>query len=205
MADTADATRPHDVRDPAAFLQLMQLEREAVRIFLNQPLFVPGLLQVPGYAKEMIGRVAGLEPDSVELAERVEVRAGRVEAFHQRLQGPNPPEIWVAIDEGVVRRTVGGPDVMREQLAYLAAVAKFDTVHLAVIPFGYGAHAGLGGSFEVHEPASGDAAVFFEGAHADYIVGADPEVARRHRAAVQHMVASGVDARPLLEQLAGAL
>ncbi|MEV0134914.1 DUF5753 domain-containing protein [Dactylosporangium sp. NPDC050688] len=205
MADTADATRAHDVRDPAPFAQLMQLEREAARIFLNQPLFVPGLLQVPGYAKEMIGRIAGLEPDSAELAERVKIRAGRAEAFHQRLQGPTPPQIWAAIDEGVIRRTVGGPDVMREQLTHLAAVAKFDTVHLAVIPFDHGAHAGLGGSFEVHELANGDATVFFEGAHADDIVGADPEVARRYRAAVQRMVESGVDARALLEQLAGAL
>jgi hypothetical protein len=202
MADTRDAAGTHDVRDPAAFGQLMQLEREATHIFLNQPLFLPGLLQVASYASAMIGKITGLDSsDPEELRERVRVRMQRAEGLQKRLQSDAPPHVWAAIDEGVVRRAA----VMREQLAHLATVAEFDTVHLTVIPFSHGPYAGLGGSFEVHELANGDASVFFEGAHADELVESDPAVARRYRDSVKRMVQSGVDARALLRTISGDL
>lgn len=205
MGFTGDMTRTRDVRDPSAFTQLLELERQATRIYLNQPLFVPGLLQVPGYATQMISRVAGLEAGDPQLQERVKVRTQRAETLLKRLQSDTPPHIWAALDEGVVRRAVGGVAVWREQLAHLATIAKFKTVHLAIIPFSQGAHPGLGGSFEVHELANGDGAAFFEGAHADEFVDSDPTVAQRYRETVKHMVETGVDARKLLETISGAL
>ncbi|MEV4507484.1 DUF5753 domain-containing protein [Dactylosporangium sp. NPDC049525] len=194
----ADATRTHDVRDPAPFDRLTKVEPQAAQIFLNQPLFFPGLLQTRAYATAMISSVVGLELDSPELHDRVDARAQRAETLHARLQSDAPPHIWAAIDEGVVRRVVGGAAVWQEQLNHLVAMAKFDTVHLAIIPFDHGAHPGLGGSFEVHELPNGDASVFFEGAYADELIETDQDLARRHRGKVQRMVESGVDARELL-------
>jgi hypothetical protein len=182
----------------------MKLEQEATQIFLNQPLFVPGLLQVAGYAAEMISRIAGLKPGDPELTNRVNVRMQRADAFEKRLQGTTPPHLWAAIDEAVLRRVVGGPEVMREQLDHLITMSEMDTVHLGIIPLNYGAHVGLGGSFEVHEVASGEASVFFEGAPADEIVGTDQARARRYRETMETMMASalsGAEARALLETI----
>jgi Domain of unknown function (DUF5753) len=202
MVSTGDSVEMYDVRGPSAFDQLMKLEQEATQIFLNQPLFVPGLLQVAGYAAEMISRIAGLKPGDPELTNRVNVRMQRADAFEKRLQGTTPPHLWAAIDEAVLRRVVGGPEVMREQLDHLITMSEMDTVHLGIIPLNHGAHVGLGGSFEVHEVASGEVSVFFEGAPADEIVGTDQALARRYRETMETMMASavsGAEARALLE------
>jgi transcriptional regulator with XRE-family HTH domain len=54
------------------------------------------------------------------------------------------------LDEAVLRRPVGGPDVMREQLARLVEVGHRPNVAIQVVPFGAGAHEGLrGGAFVV--------------------------------------------------------
>ncbi|WP_327006917.1 DUF5753 domain-containing protein [Dactylosporangium sp. NBC_01737] len=205
MTYTGNATGAHDVRDWGAFTRLLELEPKATQIFLNQPLFLPGLLQVPGYAAEMIGHILGLKPGSPELAERVQVRTERGEAFQKRLRSSSPPHLWAAIDEAVVRRKVGGADVMRAQLDHLVAMTEFKTVHLAIIPLDHGAHAGLGGSFEVHELGNGDASVYFEGSHDDVLVGDKPELARRCRETVKSMVSSGSDARAVLEAISSSL
>jgi uncharacterized protein DUF5753 len=194
--------RRYNIRGADAFNRLMRLEQQATEIFLNQPLFVPGLLQVAGYATEVISRVAGLKSGDLGLADRVNVRVRRAEAFLERLRGTAPPHLRVVIDEAVLQRTVGGPGVMREQLDHLVAMSKLDTVDLAIIPLSYGAHVGLGGSFEVHEVAGGEAAVFFEGV-TDEIVGNDSDLVQRCRMVAETLMAaavSGAQARAVLFQ-----
>jgi Domain of unknown function (DUF5753) len=208
MVSTGNPVKMYDFRGPDAFDQLMKLEQEATRIFLNQPSFLPGVLQIAGYAAAMISAVVGLKPGDPELADRVNVRMRRAEAFAKRLHGTEPPHLWAPIDEAVLRRAVGGPAVMQEQIDRLIAISTQDAIHLAIIPFGHGAHAGLGGAFEVHEVASGEASVFFEGAHADEIVGSDQALARRYRQTVESMMASGAsgaEARALLETIKSEL
>jgi hypothetical protein len=208
MMSTGNPVQADGGRYLAPLNQLIKLEQEATRMYLNQPLFVPGLLQVPGYAREMISRTTGLEPGDPALTERVKVRTQRAENFAKRLEGTDPPQLWAVIDEAVLRRTVGGAAVMRDQLEHLVAVSKLDAVHLAVVPLGHGAHPGLGGSVEVHEGPDGQAAVFFEGAHGDELVEGDPALARRYQEKVKSAFASGVsgaEVRTLLESIIGTL
>jgi hypothetical protein len=208
MVSTGNPVKVDDVRGPRAFDLLMEWEQQATQIFLNQPLFVPGLLQVAGYAAGMISGVAGLKPGDRELSQRVTVRMQRAAAFEKRLQSAAPPHVWAAIDEAVLRRTTGGPAVMREQLDHLAALSSLETVHLGILPLDHGAHPGLGGSFEVHETAGGQAAVFFEGAHADEIVGSDPALVQQCRQTAETLMASalsGAEARSLLERISSSL
>ena len=62
----------------------------------------------------------------------------------------HPPELWVILDEAVLRRPVGGPGVMREQFTYLTGAARRPGIAIQVIPFGAGAHEGMrGGAFVV--------------------------------------------------------
>jgi hypothetical protein len=57
--------------------------------------------------------------------------------------------VWSVIDEGALRRPVGGPAVMRAQLEHLIEVATLRHVTIQVVPFSRGGHAAAGGSFTV--------------------------------------------------------
>lgn len=65
--------------------------------------------------------------------------------------------LWVILDEGVLRRPVGGPAVMGEQLRHLAKAARRPSVVLQVIPAPTGTHQGLnGGAFVIADFAEED-------------------------------------------------
>jgi hypothetical protein len=65
------------------------------------------------------------------------------------LASSRPPQVWVVIDEGALRRPVGGRAVMRGQLNRLIEVAELRHVTIQVVPFSRGGHAAAGGSFTV--------------------------------------------------------
>jgi hypothetical protein len=57
------------------------------------------------------------------------------------------PDVWVVLDEAVLRRVVGGPGVMRAQIEHLIDLAKTPNVTVQVLPFSAGLHSGEGGAF----------------------------------------------------------
>jgi transcriptional regulator with XRE-family HTH domain len=118
------------------------LESDASSLHTHQALLVPGLLQTEAYTRALIRAV---RPDAAEtdVERRVQGRLNR-----QRLiTDENPPEYWAVLDEAVLRRTVGGPEVMREQLKWLVEAATLPNVTLQVVPFSAGAHAGMEAPF----------------------------------------------------------
>jgi hypothetical protein len=62
------------------------------------------------------------------------------------LERPGAPQLWCVLDEGVLRRAIGGNKVMRSQLYRLAELAEHPKTSIQVIHAG-GAHAGLLGGF----------------------------------------------------------
>jgi len=77
----------------------------------------------------------------------VELRMER----QRRLDEEPPLDLWVIHDEAVIRRMIGGPAVMRRQLAHLLAEAGRPGVTLQMLPFDSGAHAGHDGPFSIIE------------------------------------------------------
>ena len=63
----------------------------------------------------------------------------------QVLAGDGPPALFVAIDEGVLRREIGGPEIMKAQLARLLDLAAWPGISLQVIPASARSHSGLAG------------------------------------------------------------
>jgi hypothetical protein len=60
------------------------------------------------------------------------------------------PELQVALNESVLRRPVGGPGVMAEQLRHLADMTRVPNVSLRVVPFSAGYYPGIvTGSFVI--------------------------------------------------------
>ena len=193
-------TTMFDVRNSAAFRRLRETELVARAMFLNQPLFLPGILQEPGYAQAMIAGISGLPADDAEVVERVQVRRDRHTAFLKRLDEPDPPRVRVVLDESVLHRAPAGSGAMRAQLEHLIEISQRPTVELGILPLDHGPHPGLAGSFEVHDTA-GDSLLFFEGAEGDRILDDDPARIGLYRdlaGALMARATSGDPARALM-------
>ncbi|WP_274919450.1 helix-turn-helix domain-containing protein [Streptomyces sp. WZ-12] len=115
------------------------LEYAARQVQAWEPLLVPGLLQTPQYARAVFGEA----PDTDR---QVDIRLKRQE----RLTDPdNPLELWAIIDEFALRRPMGGPEVMREQVAVLAEAAARPNVTIQIFPADKPHHPGLVGAFSI--------------------------------------------------------
>lgn len=103
---------------------------------------VPGLLQIEDYARHVI-QAAKTETSALEVDNRVKVRLARSGLLTQE----DPVTFWCVIDESVLRRQVGGREVMKRQLEHIAATAALPNVTIQVLPLDAGAHPGMEGSF----------------------------------------------------------
>ncbi|MFC8283741.1 helix-turn-helix domain-containing protein [Streptomyces cyaneofuscatus] len=121
---------------------------------------VPGLLQTPEYARALLSMGHSLR-DAEHLEERVAARLER----QNRLTGPDRPELWIILDEAVLRRPVGGSAVMRGQLTKLLRMAEEPNITIQVLPFDQGAHGALAGSLSVLVMPDGTEIAYTEGAH----------------------------------------
>jgi transcriptional regulator with XRE-family HTH domain len=123
------------------------LEQAAVTLCYYQSTIVPGLLQTPGYARAMYEGSMPAEFTAERADELIEVRMRR----QQVLSREPPLQLRVVLDEAVLHRVVGSPDVMNEQLAHFSAIAKRPNVTLQVIPFAAGAHPAMENMFTIIE------------------------------------------------------
>lgn len=110
---------------------------------------VPGLLQTEAYTRALFTAAR-----SRQVEKQVALRLARQEA----LSRPEPPELWVLLDQAVLDRPIGGRRVMVEQLARLREVTEMPNVIIRVVPRSVGAYFGLMGAFEVLTVEHGDVA-----------------------------------------------
>ncbi|GAA2858661.1 helix-turn-helix transcriptional regulator [Streptosporangium fragile] len=104
-----------------------EIEPTALVLRSWDPLLIPGLLQTESYARHLFSQAPQITPDEVE--ERVRARMRR----QGILDRDNPPLVLVLIDAGVLRRKVGGAEVMREQLSHLVEVTQRPTVYIQIV------------------------------------------------------------------------
>ncbi|TQK44812.1 helix-turn-helix protein [Streptomyces sp. SLBN-118] len=129
---------------PESMNLMLTLEDEVVREDHYACMYVPGLLQTRAYA-EAVHRASEMRCTDQEIAHMVDIRMKRQELLDRE----EPPHIWAVIDEAVIRRMVGGREVMREQLRHLLARAEEPQVTVQILPFTAGAHAAAVGSFVI--------------------------------------------------------
>ncbi|WP_328338992.1 helix-turn-helix transcriptional regulator [Streptomyces violaceus] len=110
-------------------------ERQAVMIREFALSFVPGILQTAAYARAVLGtpfpRVSEEECDR-----RLVTRLGRAKI----LDDPVTPVVWALLDEAVLRRQIGGPNVMAEQIMHLVRLGESGRIQVHVMPFTLGVH-----------------------------------------------------------------
>jgi hypothetical protein len=126
------------------FEEYLGLEAAASVIRAFELQFVHGLFQTEAYARA-VTLLGNTSAPAEEIDRRVSLRLKRQDL----LAGPHPPQVWTVIDEGALRRPVGGRAVMRGQLNRLIEVAGLRQVTIQVVPFSRGGHAAAGGSFTV--------------------------------------------------------
>ena len=127
----------------------LEMAASLIRNFELQ--FVHGLLQTEDYARAVTALAFG--PRSAdEVERRVRLRMQRQDV----LRGPDPPRAWFVLDESVLRRPIGGRQVMRAQLKHLLDAASMAHITLQVVPFQQGGHAGAGGAFTILRFAAPD-------------------------------------------------
>ncbi|MBJ6633135.1 helix-turn-helix transcriptional regulator [Streptomyces sp. I5] len=132
------------VRYPKKVRALGKLEARAVEIGLYECHIVPGLLQTPEHARAVIGAAQPpYSPDDVE--RMVAARLARQSVF-----GRDPaPALSFVMEEGVLRRPIGGRAAWRGQLQRLLDVAQLHHVVLQVMPTDCETHSGLDGRIEL--------------------------------------------------------
>lgn len=122
---------------------LPDFEAEASLIQTFQAQIIPGLLQTPEYTEAVLrgGRYAN--PDL--LRRRVDARMARREVLTRH----RPARLRAVIDEGALHRSIGGPTVLKGQLAHLLYMAQLPNVDVQVLPFNAGSHAALCSPFTI--------------------------------------------------------
>jgi transcriptional regulator with XRE-family HTH domain len=128
---------------PGWFETYLGLETAATTVRTFETQFVHPLFQTEDYARAALLRSRSISPGEAE--RQVALRLARQDLLHR----PNPPQVWSVMDEAALRRQVGGPAVLRDQLRQLLKISKLQHVTLQVVPFASGVHAGDAGSFTV--------------------------------------------------------
>lgn len=158
MKLAAEANRPgwwqayHDLL-PSWQATYLGLEEAASRLRTYCVQFVPELLQTEEYARALLSS-AHSRGAQEELERRVEMTLRRQRAFFR----PGGPRLWAVLDEAVLHRVVGGPDVHRRQMEHLLALKG---VTLQVLSFSAGEHPAQSGGFSLlrfPQPELGDIA-----------------------------------------------
>jgi transcriptional regulator with XRE-family HTH domain len=111
------------------------LEQQAIELREFALSFVPGILQTERYARAVLSPsyppVRGKECDRL-----VVTRLERAKI----LEDPVSPVVWALLDEAVLGRPIGGPDVMAEQIMHIVRLAESGRIRVHVLPRSLGFH-----------------------------------------------------------------
>ncbi|MET9398100.1 helix-turn-helix transcriptional regulator [Kitasatospora sp. NPDC002965] len=129
---------------PGWFQNYLGLEEAATLIRSYEVQFVHGLLQTADYARAVITH-GGHVTEAEEIERRVEVRLKRQAV----LTAEQSPRLLAVLDEAVLRRPWGGPELMRAQVDRLLELTELPNVVLQVMPLGFGGLRAEGGAFSV--------------------------------------------------------
>jgi transcriptional regulator with XRE-family HTH domain len=139
------------------FVDFVWLEARATTIRAFDTNVLPGLLQARSYAEAVI-RAAEWDAAPEQVARWVQLRMNRQDLLHRA----EPPRFSAIVDEPVLRRQVGSPDLLADQLTHLLACAELPRLDLRVLPASVGAHASPSGGFLIFSIAEPDMEVGYD-------------------------------------------
>ncbi|MFE9699697.1 helix-turn-helix domain-containing protein [Streptomyces sp. NPDC006270] len=179
---------PYTDSIPADMNLLLTLEDEAVGEDHFSCMYVPGLLQTREYSTAIQqANEMRLAPEEVERL--VDIRMRRQEILARE----RPPHLWAVLDESVIRRVVGSPAIMREQLSQLLRANESPDITLQVLPFTAGAHAAALGSFVILGGTEPSLDVVYVDLHVGSVFMEKDHELSRYRLAFDYLRAQALD------------
>ncbi|POX63879.1 transcriptional regulator [Streptomyces sp. Ru62] len=148
---------------------LVDHEQEAVGVLSYQSLAVPGLLQTPEYCRAVFDyRYPAIGSETAE--QWVQARIER-QLIWQR---DRPPVGHFILEESILRREVGGPEVMRAQIRQILEYTRPIHMSFQIMPMHQRPHAALDGPMVLLETPEHERLVYLEVQRASFLVD-DPE------------------------------
>lgn len=117
------------------FAPVRHLEQQATTIREFALSFFPGILQTEAYARCVLS-MAFPPPTPAECDKALVARMERATI----LQNPASPVVWAILDEGALRRPIGGPEIMAEQIEHVIALTESRRIRTHVLPMSLGYH-----------------------------------------------------------------
>jgi hypothetical protein len=113
---------------------------------------------------------------------------------HRIYDPARPLRLWAVLDESALRRVVGSPEIMREQLEHLNALSAEPHITVQVLPYSVGAHPALSGQFSILRFADSPEAgvVYLEGATSDLYLEKRSDL-QHYDATYAHLQAQSLD------------
>jgi len=186
-------------RFPNRYRDYMRLEDEACEVHEYAPYRIPGLLQTGAYARALF-RAAEPEAPDHKIDAKVDDRLSR----QDRLHGDDAPFFSAILDEAIVRRVVGGPTVMREQLESLLPLTDRTGSRLQVAPFERGERGALGGALILLALPDDGQVAYLEGMANGQLL-EDPDAVRRQRRAYDRVTAEALTPGQSADLIAAAI
>ncbi|MGI5470494.1 helix-turn-helix domain-containing protein [Streptomyces sp. CA-132043] len=157
------------------FSTAAELEKRAAIIREYSSTLVPGLLQTAAYARAVLRSY--FPPRTDEACDKIVVtRLGRARMFND----PTRPVMWDLLDEAVLRRPVGGPAVMAEQLRHIAALGESERIRVHILPFSIGVHPLMEGSAMLMSFDDAPPVVYAEGLKTGHVIDDSSTVRQCH-------------------------
>jgi transcriptional regulator with XRE-family HTH domain len=174
---------------PERFQFYVGLEAETASIQAYQSELMPGLLQTPDYYRAFLHAAPAAGNDE-QIERKIAVRTARQE----RLTGDDPLGFWAVLNEAVVRRVVGGAQVMRDQLRHVVDLTERPHVSVQVLPFKAGAHPAMEGPFTILDfPEARDPeVVYLENQAGSLYLEETPQI-ERYKLMFNHLMAKALD------------
>ncbi|MEU6396185.1 helix-turn-helix transcriptional regulator [Streptomyces cinnamoneus] len=184
------------------FRQWARLETHAVTLWTYECRVIPGLLQTERYARAVTESVPPAK-DEEQVAKQVAARLDRQQLFERR-----PPIAFsFIVEQALLERGTGGPDVMRELLDSLLERSLRFNVELQIMPRYQPDHAGFDGPLRLLETQDNKWFGYAEGQRGGMLI-ADPKevsIMLQRYAKLRSQALTSEDSRSLLKQLRGAL
>ncbi|WP_326687746.1 helix-turn-helix domain-containing protein [Streptomyces sp. NBC_01795] len=185
-------------KHPDYFADAAEMEQLAHSFCEFSPMLVPGFLQTEAYARALTGAAMPLASD-----EEVEGHVGTRMERGRRLLDPTGPQLWAIVHEAALRVSVGGSEVMREQLAHVAEVARARRAIVQVQSFAAGAHQLMMGVTILMTFGDAPPVVYTEGAHTGQLI-EDPALVAQNQASYDLARAAALPLTASLELIEAA-
>ncbi|MEU5742602.1 helix-turn-helix transcriptional regulator [Streptomyces tendae] len=184
------------------FRQWARFEAEAVSLYTYECRVVPGLLQTEGYARAVTVSVPPVKDDE-QVTQQVTARLDRHELFRRK----PPISFSFIIEQALIERGTGGPEVTRHLIDNLLARANQFNVELQVMPLRQVDHAGFDGPLQVLETAENRWFGYAEGQRGGLLISDSKEVSimLQRYARLRSQALNPEDSKGLLKRMRGSL